>query len=214
MAQCEGEAHTAHTFVGVTGGCTGFSLQSSEGSEAFGSALRDCMTTEMIDQVRFLYSDNPHEDMLIHLPNAVGVAEDFQPLCFRVKYCYPNRGHLRKRNTCIQELSSIQQKLRTPMPCDAVDLMSLIYHGEDNESDTWESVQRAEECAEECVAAYLAKPFSCHADYIAQLKRIAHKYEAHMQKKNKKDNQCSLCCGLARLTATICICGIMRYSYP
>ncbi len=41
MAQRLGEAHTAHTFLGVTGACPGFSLQACEGDGAFGAALRD-----------------------------------------------------------------------------------------------------------------------------------------------------------------------------
>ena len=54
MAQKAHEIHTAHTFLGVTGGCRGFSLQAKEGNEAFSNAVQDLFTPDMINQVRLL----------------------------------------------------------------------------------------------------------------------------------------------------------------
>jgi len=87
MSQQAGGLHVAHTFLGITGACPGFSPQTTEGTGDFLQAVDDLFTPAMCAQVRFLFSDRPSEGMLGRFPNAVGVAEDLIHLVLRCEYC-------------------------------------------------------------------------------------------------------------------------------
>ena len=87
MSHDDGECHTAHTFIGATGACPGFSLQAKEGVQAFGDAVQEKSSQAMIDQVRLLYSDSPHEGFLEYFPNAIGIAEELLHLVVRCEEC-------------------------------------------------------------------------------------------------------------------------------
>ena len=181
MAQKDGEVHTAHTFLGVTGGCPGYSLQPKEGADAFGAALRDRFTATMIAQVRMLYSDSPAEQFLTYLPNCIGVAEDNSHLVFAAEYCLGGR-----RTACARSLLQLQGKLRTPMGVDDGDLRALVYHGEHRADPGWDAVPAACEMTPVAWADYLKRPYGSHEEYVAQLKRVSEKYTAEMSRRSKK----------------------------
>ena len=96
MSQQPGESHVIHTLMGLTGACPGFSLQSTEGNDSFGAAVKDRLPTRAIEQVRLLYSDAPSEGMLTHLRNCLGVAEDRLHIVIRGEYCTGG-----KRTACL-----------------------------------------------------------------------------------------------------------------
>jgi hypothetical protein len=125
MSQKAGEVHTAHTFLGVTGGNPGFSLQAKEDAQCFQAAVRDRFTQGMILQVRLLYSDSPNEEYLDVLPNAVGVAEDLAHLPFRMEYCSGGA-----RTACTREVLQLQGKFRASIELAAETLTAMVYHGE------------------------------------------------------------------------------------
>ena len=180
MKQKSNEYHTAHTFLGVTGSCPGFSLQPKEGAEGFGCALRERCTPEMIAQVRFLFSDSPNESFLAYLPNALGVAEDNLHLVFRIEYCTGG-----KRTSCTSEVLRIQQKFRNAVEGPADNLIATIYHGEAGFL-SWSDTLAAAERDNATWTEYLQKPFESHREYVAELKRITAKYSSEMNKQDKK----------------------------
>ena len=76
MDQKDGEAHVAHTLMGLSGACPGFSVQPDESAESFAAAVKERLSPAAIAQVRMLFSDAPSEEMLVALPGGVGVAQD------------------------------------------------------------------------------------------------------------------------------------------
>ena len=101
-------APTLHVFS--LGFFAGFSCQAKEGVAEFEKALLDIFTTEMREQVRFLFSDSPSEGLLARLPNAVGVAEDLLHLVLRCEYCTGGR-----RTPCTRAILDIQMKFLNPV---------------------------------------------------------------------------------------------------
>ena len=138
MSQASGEAHTAHTFIGMTGACPGFVLKANEGPGSFGEALQVLFTQEMMEQVRFLFSDSPHEDMLKYSPRAVGCAEDFLHLVLRLESCTGER-----RTPCTREVLALQQKFRAPAVGEGSALRRMIYHGEEGVNVAWDRTPAA-----------------------------------------------------------------------
>lgn len=110
MAQKSGEIHAAHTLMGLTGACPGFSLQSTEGDASFGAAVGDRLSPAAVQQVRILYSDAPSEGMLTYLPNCLGIAEDRIHLAIRAEYCTGG-----KRTSCSKAILKLQSKFAIPL---------------------------------------------------------------------------------------------------
>jgi hypothetical protein len=179
MSQRDGEFHAAHTFLGVTGACPGFSLQAKEGFDGFAAALRDRFTDEMIAQVRFLFTDSPYERFLELFPNIIGEAEDFVHLVIRIEYCTGG-----KRTACSRRVLDVQKKFLNPAENLAADFALEVYHGEAGQTDLWDDVEIADEMALADWHQYMRKPFTSHQEYVAQLKRVAATFPDEMKKKD------------------------------
>ena len=179
MAQRDGERHTAHTFIGVTGACPGFSLQPKEGIEPFTAALRDRFTDEMISQVRFLFTDSPSEGFLGALPNGLACAEDAMHLVFRVEHCFGQ-----KRNSCSRAIMAIQKKFLVAAP--GAPTADDLYHGSNSGVDIWDEVGAVGPRSGREEADFMGQPFQAHAEYVAELKRVAATYPDDMARKNLK----------------------------
>ena len=85
MDQKKGGIYVGHTLMGMTGACSGFSVQPDESTESFGAAVRERLTPAAIEQVRMLYSDAPSENMVEHLPRCLGVAQDRLRIALRAE---------------------------------------------------------------------------------------------------------------------------------
>ena len=174
MKQAEGELHAAHTFLGVTGCCPGFSPQAKEGAAGFERALKDIFTDAMRDQVRFLFSDSPNEAFLKDLPNALGIAEDFLHLVIRCEYCTKGR-----RIDCTREILELQAKF-------AIAVEGEIYRGQAGQGASWDDEEPAAEQGVEEWTEYLKRPWCSHREYVQQLKRVSIKYRGSMGGKDSK----------------------------
>ena len=181
MAQREGEVHAAHTFVGVSGACPGFSLQPKEGRQSFEAAVDEIFTPDMKQQVRLVFSDKPSESMLAPFPNAEAVAEDFLHLPFRAEYASGGR-----RTALSREVRALQNKFRVPLAERSPAWREMLYHGEGASAWCWDNTQPAKALSDAAWNEYLGKPFGSHSEYIAQLRRVAQKYPGELNKKDKK----------------------------
>ena len=160
----------------------GYSSQRTEDAESFGNALRQLFTTEMRFQVRFLYSDSPKESMLLLLPSAVGVAEDFLHLVIRCEYCCYG-----KRIPCTHAILCLQKKFLNPAVIhDMSNAVHEVYHGAPQaDALRWADVDMALAQTPEAMELYYDLPFESHSEYISQLKRVAHEFPVAMEKTNK-----------------------------
>ena len=172
MSQQHGGLYTAHTFIGVTGGSPGFSAQRTEGEEGFERALKELFTPAMIAQVRLLYSDSPCEAFLLHLPNALGCAEDSLHLVLRCEYCIGGR-----RNECTRWILDLQNKSMLPLGNGA---MQTVYHGTAGPDISWEASPTARNMAQEEWRVFKTVPFLTHAEYVSHLKLVASLYPQFM----------------------------------
>ena len=138
----------------------------------------------MRDQVRFLFSDSPRENLLRSLPNAIGCAEDLLHLVLRCKYCSGGRS-----TPCTRELMDIQLKFLNKVldrDCRG-DLMDKVYRGERVEREVeWEHSEPAIEVTPNEWTTYKTMPFISHEEYVKQLKRLAIKFEGEMSQKDGK----------------------------
>ena len=182
MTQKNQEFHAAHTFIGVTGACPGFSPQRTEGNDQFGEALHQLFTPEMRNQVRLLYTDSPGEAMLTHLPNAIGCAEDSLHLVIRCEYCCGE-----KRNACTRRILELQSKFLRPIEVQNIpegDIRKAIYHGEPGPEIEWDSVAAASPKPDAEWKAYGERPYQSHREYVAELKAVATSFPDVMGKKD------------------------------
>ena len=183
MSQRDGEAHTAHTFLGITGACPGFSLQAKEGPDSFARAVSHRFTEQMAAQVRFFFSDCPNEQYLRQFPNAIGVAEDFVHLAIRLEYCSGG-----KRTRLSAAILALQCKFRVAAAVpDGASAVDLLYHGErDSQASLWDDAEAADAIPDDDFQQYLRKPFQSCEEYVAQLKRVAAKFPAELERKNSQ----------------------------
>ena len=180
MSQRPGELHAAHTFLGITGACPGFSAQSGRSHVAFGAALNHLFTPEMRSQVRLLYTDSPSEDMLQYLPRCIGCAEDSLHLVIRCEYCCGG-----KRNQCTRTILMLQNKfLQADTPDTEEATLQRVYHGQQGPNIDWGSIATPPEKSAEEWASYAMQPFTSHEEYVAQLKGIAESFPLMMSRKD------------------------------